>query len=142
MNYSKTRRCGIVLICVVACLLIATSLAALSIQSTLRYRREIKLSSMLHQTNLALDAGVLRAIDRAKQAANYEGEIWRPNVSPLEGIDVELDIVVKPSRKIEDARVRLITVQALLVLNQSSMESFRMTRSIQIQLTGSSDKDL
>jgi len=79
-NKSHRRR-GVVLICVLACLAVSTVLIALSIQSALRSRREVRLHLQLRQTELLCEAGVLRATKKLRDDAAYPGEQWNPQLA-------------------------------------------------------------
>lgn len=68
-------RAGAVLICVLACALIAMSLAASSIHLALQGARASKQNLRLRQTQWLLQAGVQRA-RQASQRQDYEGEQW------------------------------------------------------------------
>lgn len=68
-------RTGAVLICVLACTLIAISLAASSIHLALQGARASKQNLRLRQTQWLLQAGVQRA-HQALQQPDYDGEEW------------------------------------------------------------------
>lgn len=68
-------RAGAVLICVLACTLIAMSLAASSIHLALQGARASKQNLRLRQTQWLLQAGVQRA-HQALQQPDYDGEEW------------------------------------------------------------------
>jgi hypothetical protein len=66
------------LVCVLVCLLIASTIAAATTQSALRGRRDIRIQHQMRQTELLLDAGVLRAARQLRRSDAYQGESWRP----------------------------------------------------------------
>lgn len=78
-NHLRSRdpqlRAGAVLICVLACTLIAMSLAASSIHLALQGARASKQNLRLRQTQWLLQAGVQRA-HQALQQPDYDGEEW------------------------------------------------------------------
>lgn len=79
MKRSNSRsRQGAVLVCIIACLAVSTVLIALSIQSALRSRREVRLQLQLRQTELLCEAGVMRAAQKLGSDATYPGEQWVP----------------------------------------------------------------
>ena len=77
-NAQPTTRQGLVTICVLVCLLVATSLAMLVMQSAIRERREMRLRLQMLQTEFLLDAGVQLARSRMS-VADYQGETWIPD---------------------------------------------------------------
>ncbi len=74
-------RSGAILVCVIACLAVSTVLVALSIQSALRSRREVRLQLQLRQTELLCEAGVLRATQQLRDDEAYRGERWSPPIA-------------------------------------------------------------
>ncbi len=78
-NRSEARR-GLILICVIACLVVASALVALTVQSSLRGRREARLQLQLRQTELLCEAGVSRATKQFEISESYTGEQWRPEL--------------------------------------------------------------
>ncbi len=93
-------RRGLILICVIACLVVSSALIALTIQSSLRGRRESRIQLQLRQTELLCEAGVSRAAKQLEKSPAYLGEQWRPDlgldnyhdaVVEIKVIDVDLD---------------------------------------------------
>lgn len=81
MNRRKTNsREGVVLVCVIACLVVSLALVGLAVQSALRDRRETRLQLQLRQTELLCEAGVMRATKQLNTVENYLGEQWRPKL--------------------------------------------------------------
>jgi Na+-transporting NADH:ubiquinone oxidoreductase subunit NqrC len=77
---NKTRD-GLVLVCVIACLVVTSALVALAVQSALRGRREARLQLQLRQTELLCEAGVMRATTRLQASIKYAGEQWLPELN-------------------------------------------------------------
>jgi len=78
---TKTRhmpRQGSLLVCVLVCLLVASALVASTTHSALMSRRDVRVQHQLRQTELLLDAGVLRATRRLQASQDYQGELWQP----------------------------------------------------------------
>jgi hypothetical protein len=75
-----SRRRGTIVICVLACLIVATALVASSTQAALRSRKSVRLQQQLRQTELLCQAGVLRAAQQLKKSDSYTGEQWRPRL--------------------------------------------------------------
>ena len=76
---SSRARKGTVLICVLACLLVATALITTAIKGSLRYRREAKAHHRALQANLMLDAGV--------RVARSEADVSNDNPLTLDLVD-------------------------------------------------------
>ena len=91
---SNTRE-GLVLVCVIACLVVTSALVALAVQSSLRGRRESRLQLQLRQTELLCEAGVLRAATRLGASENYAGEQWHPELDIENYHHAVVDIEVK-----------------------------------------------
>lgn len=71
------RRRGVVLVCVLVCLSIATTLVASSTAAILKQRRLLRSERDLRQVELLVDAGRLRGVERFRRDAAYHGETWR-----------------------------------------------------------------
>lgn len=69
-------RSGTILICVLACLMIAISMAGTCIQMTLRSRREARRELQQRQAEWILNAGIQRAVRQLNASAGYKGETW------------------------------------------------------------------
>ncbi len=74
-----------VLVCMLVCVAIATSLVAATLQSALRARRELRLQRQLRQTELLLTAGLERAVARLRADPAYQGETWELEPTTLPG---------------------------------------------------------
>lgn len=72
-------RQGTLVVCVLVCLLVVASLAGATTHAALRWRRSIRLDRQMLQTELLLDAGILRAAKQLRSSADYRGETWRPS---------------------------------------------------------------
>ena len=86
-------RRGTLVVCVLVCLLVASSMVVATTQSALRTRRECRTQQQLRQTELLLDAGIRRAIAQLNANEDYEDEEWTPpsisGLTPLVRIQVE-----------------------------------------------------
>lgn len=81
MRHNRKARQGAVLVCVIACLVVASTLVGLAVQASLRGRREARLQLQLRQTELLCEAGVMRAVKRLQTStAGYAGERWTPEL--------------------------------------------------------------
>jgi len=75
------RRTGAVLISVLACLVVTTAIAALTVRQSLEARRQGRVERQLRQTQYLLDAGIRRAAERLRADASYSGETWEPTAA-------------------------------------------------------------
>lgn len=125
MKIGRRQRCGAVLICVLACMLIATSIAATSLYSSLRMRREAKSSFREQQTEWLLKAGVERARANIEKDPNYLGEQW----------DVPESIL-----KIAAGRVTIATVEEPPFSSDQTQENLRWLK-VTAQLISSNEPD-
>lgn len=73
---SEGARRGAILICVLACALVASTLAATTLQAAMRWRRESRLPFVRQQTEWLLEAGVARAANALASNNEYDGESW------------------------------------------------------------------
>ncbi len=102
MNHARTSnrvvqpgRAGTILICVLACLAITTAMVTATLRSTLRDYREVRKERILRQTELVLEAGILRAREQLAANPEYEGETWQLSDSIVPGeIPATVEIAV------------------------------------------------
>lgn len=88
----RGRRTGAVLIAVLACLVITTAIAALTVRQSLEARRQGRVERQLRQTQYLLDAGIRRAAERLRADASYSGETWEPTAALARFGDVRVEI--------------------------------------------------
>ncbi len=95
------RRRGTLVVCVVVCLLVATSLAAATTHAALRWRRSLRMQHQMRQTEFLLDAGILRAANQLRRSIDYRGETWRPRASTVgfESPVVEISVTAGEDRQ-------------------------------------------
>jgi len=106
----RVRR-GTLVVCVLVCLLIAASLVGATTHAALRWRRNTRLVHQMRQTDLLLDAGILRAAKQLRQADDYQGETWRPSRESVGFDSPTVEIRVIPG---EDGAAREVQVTAQL----------------------------
>jgi type II secretory pathway component PulK len=70
------RRSGIVLICVLACLVVVTGIAVAMVKSALMARKAVRQERQKAQVELLLEAGIQRAVARFASDTDYAGESW------------------------------------------------------------------
>ena len=107
------QRSGSILICVLACLVIVTGLIMAISRQALEARRETKFRLQVRQTELLLDAGVVRAAKRSQQSPEYKGETWQPtDHRPSDAADrienAVVTIQVNPSDSPDQRNIRVI----------------------------------
>jgi len=70
-------RHAVVLVCVLACLAVASTITLASLSAAMRHRRQLRSHWQLEQTVWLLDAGYRRAIEKRQQDPSYSGESWQ-----------------------------------------------------------------
>lgn len=76
MSATPSNQRGSILVCVVACLGIASALVLAMTQSALRAHKEVRTDRALRQTELLLEAGVQRIAQQLARDPEYTGETW------------------------------------------------------------------
>ncbi len=120
---SHGRRSGAILIVVLTCLLVALSLVLTAVQSSVRARRECKEACLVRQTQLLIEAGTLRAIDKLRQSYDYEGEDWKPKILLERDFIASVQIELEPPVSQDVADSRKITIIAKLESNDRSHQA-------------------
>lgn len=120
-------RQGTLVVCVLVCLLVASSIATAMIQSALGARRGLRLEHQMRQTQLLLDAGILRAVRKCRTSEDYQGETWRPApaIARFEGARVDINVTSDDGR---DGWQR-IEVVAILALQSDGNQRKRLPRT-------------
>ena len=93
------QRQGTLLICVLVCMAVATSLVMTMLARTMRTRKEVRLLEQRVQTELILDAAVMRAHQRLEDNENYQGEVWQLSDAVSRFDDAVAEIQVEPTSK-------------------------------------------
>ncbi len=139
INKQTVKRQGAVLVCVIACLAVSTVLIALSVQTALRSRREVRLQLQLRQTELLCEAGVMRAALKLRDDSSYSGEDWSPELA-LESYHtakVRIEVQAISSELSAEKNSRQVTVTAKLdshfdhdgPMQRSHQFDFKITQS-------------
>ncbi len=117
-RHNREARQGAVLVCVIACLVVASTLVGLAVQASLRGRREARLQLQLRQTELLCEAGVMRAVKRLQtSSAGYTGERWTPELNLENYHDAVVEIQIANADKdahLSNASAKNVTVIARL----------------------------
>jgi hypothetical protein len=125
---SGSRR-GVVLLCTLVCLSVATVLVVMTTHQSLQTRRQGRIERQLRQTEFLLDAGVRRA--RAALAADYQyaGEIWQPTAAlrQTETVWVEIHVseLQNDSLGTNESPGSRVTVTARLALAAAAPQTQR-----------------
>jgi len=88
-----TRRQASIVVCVLACMLVATALVVSATKAALQTRREVRTQHQLRQVELVLEAGIQRAARQLQDNTDYRGEIWKPSpaaTSDLAQVKIEV----------------------------------------------------
>jgi type II secretory pathway component PulK len=102
---SHEHRRGTLLVCVLVCLGIATSIMLSAIQTSLRERRQLTRELQMEQTRWLVDAGIMRGIERLRADRRYEGETWE--VSPALCKESVAKIVITRTSEGDEGTTRL-----------------------------------
>ncbi len=90
---SSDQRVGAVLVCVLVCMGIATTIGLVAVRSSLQVRRQLRQELQLEQTRWLLDAGIARGLQQLNRRPDYQGETWE--VSPALPTDMHATIEIK-----------------------------------------------
>src|SRR6476660_7953602 len=73
---TSPKRSGVVIIAALVCLLVVMAILGTMLRGTLRNFRQMRSERDLRQTELLLQAGGDRAVNRLANDTNYRGETW------------------------------------------------------------------
>ena len=110
----RLRREGTLIICVLVCMGVATTIMGLSMTSAIRAQRAVKKTQQLRQTEYLLDAGVLRSAQQLKRSIDYRGETWKPTTETINHLNPTVIISVEKQNNSSQFRV---SVTATLGVN-------------------------
>lgn len=127
MRISRTHRSGTVLVCVLACSLIAITLGASAIHLSLKSARAEQHTLAVRQTEWLLDAGIRRSLDRIA-IGNLRDEQWIVPESVLLRGSGTVDFVITQNPTGDS----LVSVTAEYQLGDSPDQTFRRTYSYPI----------
>jgi hypothetical protein len=137
---STDYRSGTLVVCVLICLLVVSSLIGTATHSSLRLRRGIRMEHQMIQTELLLDAGILRAAKQLQISEDYQGETWQPSSEHVGFVAPLVEIRVTNQ---DDSATRSVEVIAQLGsplenLERSNVSQTRRSRTFSIQLPDNS----
>ncbi len=97
-----------VLVCVLACMVVAMALVVSTTRSALRAHREVRTQRQLRQVEFVLEAGIQRAARQLSNHAEYRGETWNLSPTATAGLDsAQVEIEVS---SIDDGRPHQVKV--------------------------------
>ncbi len=99
---------GAVLICVVACMAVATLLLGGMLKSTLLTKRQIRVERHLRQAEWLVQAGAERAAFRLARDGEYEGEQWSLAADAIVGTDPGSVSISVSQESTDQASVRVV----------------------------------
>lgn len=93
-HQNVTRR-GTILILVLVCMGVATSIVLATVQSSVRQRRQMRQELKMEQTQWLLEAGIRRGISRWDDEVAYEGETWAvtPALAKYPNATVKIEVI-------------------------------------------------
>lgn len=103
----RTKRAGVILIVVLACLAISVGMIANSLRSATQARRELQVNLQRQQTEWLLLAGIGRARTELQLTSAYPGETWdaSEDLPEFQAAVVTIDIL-QPDELSRDALLR------------------------------------
>lgn len=115
------------MICVVACLAVATLLLGGMLKATLLTMRQIRTERHLRQTEWLVQAGAERAAFRLASDVEYTGEVWSLAAEEIVGTDAGV-VSISVSRESTDR----VSVRVVAEFPAGSVASIRRTREFLI----------
>lgn len=140
-NRRSNTRHGVLVICVLVCLLVAGTIVTATTHLALRSRRDVRLEQQMRQTELLLDAGILRAARQLKTSGEYDGETWRPTDAVSRFDNARVDIRVTVDEQDKDFRhVEVIASLGVAVddVQQKTASLTRRSHSFRVKPSNSS----
>jgi hypothetical protein len=124
---ASTRR-GALVVCVLVCLLVAGTVVTATTRLALQSRREVRLNQQLRQTELLLDAGILRAARQLQTSADYKGETWRPTdaISRFDNAQVQIRVAFDELEK--DSHLVTVVASLGVAVDNAQQKAASLTR--------------
>lgn len=76
MKGNPHHRSAAILVCVLVCMGIVSTITLLAVRTSLQVRRQMRQEVQLEQARWLLDAGLARGLQQLRQRADYQGETW------------------------------------------------------------------
>ena len=125
----RSQRQGVTLICVVACLAVATLLLGTMLKTTVLTRRQVHTERHLRQAQWLVEAGAERAAFRLGNDADYTGERWSLQPEAIVGTHAGV-VNISVNRRAKE----LVTVRVVAEYPAGGVTTIRRTRDFQISL--------
>ncbi|HBJ34547.1 MAG TPA: hypothetical protein DDZ51_07240 [Planctomycetaceae bacterium] len=106
----KENNRGSVLVCVLVCLGIASTISLGALKTSLNHRRELQRHWQLEQSQWALEAGWRRAIQARLANGQYTGEVWDLAGALHGDLNASVQIAIKPQEDLTDVDELSVTV--------------------------------
>jgi hypothetical protein len=138
MMFAKTRSSGSILICVLVCLGISASIMMVSVRSSLRVRRQMRIETQLEQTRWLLEAGMRRGASRFREDPGYQGETWK--VVPALASYRDATVEIKVTRNGVSGEQARMNVSARIGGQTTHTESTQRSATLLVQRTQSNSE--
>ena len=125
----RSKRPGVALVCVVACLAAVTLLLGGMLKATVLTSRQVRVERQLRQTEWLVQAGAERAAFRLANDAGYTGEEWKLAADEIAGTDSGV-VTISVQRDSTDQA----TVQVVAEYPSDSTAAIRRTRDFLFSL--------
>ena len=140
MKRNKTQssaRQGVVLIAVLVCIGVATTILLGAVEKSLRCRRQMRNEAQVEQVRWLVDASARKAIANLEQRPDYQGE--RITVDPViyEKLVADVEIKVEPIEAQTD-QVRVV-VTAMLHKSDEELTKVKRTKELVFDLPKSKE---
>lgn len=109
----QARQRGIVLIAVLVCIGVATTILFGAVEKSLRCRRQMRNETQLEQVRWLVDAGIRKAISNLEQRPDYEGERLVVTPQIYQHLVAKVEIKIEPANSSTSDQVRVVVTAAL-----------------------------
>ena len=130
MSNRTNQRSGSLLVCVLVCMGIATSIMLVAVKSSLQARRQMTEERKIEQARWLLDAGIRHAADAARADPTYAGEMI--HISPVIDIASKATVAISVQPPEQDGTF-LMRVTASL-RDGASSRSINRSQSIRVMI--------
>ncbi|MCM2371537.1 hypothetical protein [Aporhodopirellula aestuarii] len=131
---------GAILLAVLVCLVVASAITGLAMQTSLRARHQMKVHWQLEQTRMLLDVGIRRTLKLAAEDVDYEGESWVLDDAFETFSQARVEIKsLPPDESNEQASRRFEIIATIHNLDSVPVQTKR-SRIIPVQISSSSNE--
>ena len=135
-NRRAKTRAGTLLVIVLVCLGVGTTIALTMLSSSLRARRQMRTEVQLEQTLWLLDAGKHRAAAQLGLQPDYAGETWSVRPSPVKRADATISIEVDRTAEKQAA----VTVVARIAFARNPSHATQRSSTWTVPTIGEDDE--